>query len=413
VTHNKPELLVFSAAMNENGLTLPNLSTKSNVKPRAEIAKLSELDEIKNDVELHKLCKDTEELCNAGKVMEDMDLIASKSAVMTTEFVKFHFATLGHVGQVTEDKKSVQDSKSKSMEQISNAAAPRRHHGCAVKDAIARFLITTQSASLGKDHGSKKKQSSQEPQQQQADPKQCIHLVEFSAMPTSATDGDDHDFGVVNAVRRRWCACKAGNGVNDGECAHDGVAADHQGNDSATAGTKKWKHRGADRPRTCDPTKPFRHMTFERLGRSRAAAHQRSCHEERHELHCDILSPKDVALFNERVTKETLFPFCGALQASRLGLFLGPGRVLGLGMQDFTKSDENATGGVAHFQALFPLSLQWPKSFFQTPLSILVFTMLFQKMPTGEPRPKIIPREEPEFRFGRNLQGLAPLVFKG
>jgi hypothetical protein len=275
VTHNKPELLEIVAAMKDiedehdpmtvdtkNGLTLPNLSTKSNVKPRVEIAKLSELDEIKNDVELHKLCKDTEELCNAGKVMEDMDLLASKSAVMTTEFVKFHFATLGHVGQVTEDKKSVRDSKSKSMEQISNTAAPHRHHSCAVKDASTHFLITTQSASLGKDHGSKKKQNSQEPQQQQADPKQCIHLVEFSAMPTSATDGDDHDFGVINAVPRRWCACKAGNGANNGKCMHDGMAfhdqirifaADYQGNDSATAGTKKWKHRGADRPRTCDP----------------------------------------------------------------------------------------------------------------------------------------------------------------
>jgi hypothetical protein len=58
-------------------------------------------------------------------------------------------------------------------------------------------------------------------------------------------------------------------------------------------------------------------MTFERLGGSRAAAHQCSCHEVRNELHGDILSPEDVALFNKRVTKETLFPFCGALQASR------------------------------------------------------------------------------------------------
>jgi hypothetical protein len=139
-----------------NGLTLPKLPTKSNVKQRAEIIKLLELDEIKNDVQLHKFFKDIDEPCNAGKVMEDMDLIASKSAVVTTEFVKFHFATLGHVGQVTEDKKSVRDSKSKSMEQISNTAAPHRCHSHAVKDATAHFLITTQSASLGEDHGSKK-----------------------------------------------------------------------------------------------------------------------------------------------------------------------------------------------------------------------------------------------------------------
>jgi hypothetical protein len=101
---------------------------------------------------------------------------------------------------------------------------------------------------------------------------------------------------------------------------HDQIrifAADHQGNDSATEGMKKWKHGGADKLRTHDPTKPFRCMTFERLGGSRAAADQRSCHEERHQLHCDILSNEDAALFNERVTKETLFPFCGALQASR------------------------------------------------------------------------------------------------
>jgi hypothetical protein len=92
-----------------NGLMLHKLSTKSKVKPQVEIAKLLELSEIKNDRGLYKFFKDIEELYNTGKVMEDMDLIASKSAVMTTKFVQFHFATLGHFGQVAADKKSVQD----------------------------------------------------------------------------------------------------------------------------------------------------------------------------------------------------------------------------------------------------------------------------------------------------------------
>jgi hypothetical protein len=115
--------------------------------------------------------------------MEDMDLVTIGRHVMTTEFVKLHF---GHVDQVTEDKTSVRDSKSKSMEQISSAAAPRCCHSHAVKDATVRFLMTTQSASLWKRHGSKNEQNLQEPQQQQADPKQHIHLVEFSLTPTSA-----------------------------------------------------------------------------------------------------------------------------------------------------------------------------------------------------------------------------------
>jgi hypothetical protein len=133
VTHNQPELMEIVSAMKDiedeynpiiadtnNGLMLPKLIlTKSNVKPQVEIAKLLELSEIKNDPGLYKFFQDIEELYNTDKVMEDMDLIASKSAVMTTEFVTFHFATLGHVGQVAADKKSVRDSKSKSKEQIS------------------------------------------------------------------------------------------------------------------------------------------------------------------------------------------------------------------------------------------------------------------------------------------------------
>jgi hypothetical protein len=122
VMHNKPKLLEIVAAMKDiedkydpiivdtnNGLMLPKLSNKSNEKPRVQIAKLLARKEIKNDAGLHKFFKDIEELYNTGKVMEDMDLIASKSAVMTTKFVQFHFATLGHFGQVAADKKSVQD----------------------------------------------------------------------------------------------------------------------------------------------------------------------------------------------------------------------------------------------------------------------------------------------------------------
>jgi hypothetical protein len=113
--------------------------------------------------------------------------------------------------------------------------------------------------------------------------------------------------------------------ATNGKCMHDDMsicdqiqifAANHQGNDNATVGTKKWKHGGADRLPTHDATKLFWRMMFERLGRPTAAANQVSCCGERHELHCNVLLPEDVALFDKRVTKETPFSFHGALQAS-------------------------------------------------------------------------------------------------
>jgi hypothetical protein len=107
--------------------------------------------------------------------------------------------------------------------------------------------------------------------------------LEFAVQPTSKENGDDHDFGVVNAVRRSWCVCKAGAStcIHDGMACHDQIriwAPDYSGDAIATAGNKKWKYRGADRLRTYDVMKPFRYMTFEALVRGRTTPKQaRKC----------------------------------------------------------------------------------------------------------------------------------------
>eukprot|EP00978_Attheya_sp_CCMP212_P040771 scaffold226268_cov53-Attheya_sp.AAC.2 len=229
VTHNKTELLDIVRAMKElvdeyepividtsGGLMLPTLSYKSTLKPAVEIDKILSTREIHS--EKNRWARETlvvaQECYQKNMVVEDPEKISEISAFYDRNLLKFYFSDVGTVG--SDNKKCLRDSYSKHIEQVSVENAPQRYHGYAIIGEDRHLLITTQSASLGKDESSRPtKERGQKP-----DPKQYISILEFRVEPTSIEKGDRHDYEQVVDITKAYCCCKAG----AAKCVHDGMA---------------------------------------------------------------------------------------------------------------------------------------------------------------------------------------------
>ena len=328
VTHKKPELLAIVRAMKKledeyepmvidpsAGCYLPSMSFKTTLSPFTEIRKLLDSNEIANDRRNHwvkYILTKAFECYEKGIVMEDMEEISEKSAYMESDFVRQYYTSVGYHEQGN-DKKCLKDSYSKHMEQISDVNGPTRYHGYAVISETLHLLLTTQSASFGKDESTRRKKE----RGQKPDAKQYLSILLLEVEPTSQENGDLHGFGKVVRVVGAWCACKSG----QGKCVHDGMALRDQirlwGSDCpdesiSTAGPNKWKHRGADKLRRFDPMRPIRELGFERFTEGKTKGY-RSCRESS-ELRYSVLGASDQQLFDKKCNPSILYPVYDAMQ---------------------------------------------------------------------------------------------------
>jgi hypothetical protein len=215
----------------------------------------------------------------------------------------------------------LRDSMNKSLEQITDAGAPVRYHGYAIVSDTVHLLITTQGASMKTDERSRgKKEKGQKPHRQH-----YMSILEFKVKPTSKEAGDDHDFGVVEEVLRKFCACKAGSG----KCVHDGMALRDQirvfapnfvNEEVVTSEAKRWKFRGGDKERVYDLMKPVRFMAFEKKRKKDEKTSNkayRACSHSSTQLYYDVLSPEDIVLFEEKCNHAILFPVYDTIQRTR------------------------------------------------------------------------------------------------
>jgi 5'-3' exonuclease len=333
-THNKAELLKYVAAMKameeeydpvvidtSNGLMLPNLSYRSDLKPQAEIAKLLLDHEIKAKAkDVFNLLKLVNDMYERGEVLESVDEISIKTAILDCQFPRFYYSLLGSYQQ-EENKKMLRDSRNKSLEQITDAGAPVRYHGYAIVSETVHLLITTQGASMKTDERSRaKKEKGQKPHRQH-----YLSILELKVKPTSKEAGDEHDFGIVEEVLRKFCACKAGGG----KCVHDGMALrdlirvfapNFVHDEVVTSIAKQWKNRGGDKERVFDPMKAIRHMSFEKKRTRDEKTNNkayRACRHNSKQLHYDVLSPDDMALFEEKCNPSILFSVYDTIKRNR------------------------------------------------------------------------------------------------
>jgi hypothetical protein len=179
-----------------NGLMLPNLSYRSDMKPQVEVAKLLLDHEIKSkDKDLFKLLTLVSGMYERGDILESVDEISVKTAILDANFLRFYYSLIGSYQQ-EENKKMLRDTRNKTLEQITDAGAPVRYHGYAIVSDTVHLLITTQGASMKTDERSRgKKEKGQKPYRQH-----YLSILEFRVRPTSKEAGDDHDFGVVEEV---------------------------------------------------------------------------------------------------------------------------------------------------------------------------------------------------------------------
>jgi hypothetical protein len=333
-THNKADLLKFVAAMKAmeeeydpvvidttNGLMLPNLSYRSDLNPRVEVAKLLQDQELEAKAkDVFSLLKLVNDMYETGKVLESVDEISIKTAILDCNFPRFYYSLIGSYHQ-EENKKMLRDSRNKSLEQITDAGAPVRYHGYAIVSDTVHLLITTQGASMKTDERSRsKKERGQKPHRQH-----YLSILELKVKPTSKEAGDEHDFGVVEEVLRKFCACKAG----ACKCVHDGMALRDQirvyapnfvNDEVVTSVAKQWKNRGGDKERVYDPMNPIRFMAFEKKRKKSEKTNNkayRACRHAGTQLHYDVLSPEDMVLFEEKCNPAILYPVYDAIERTR------------------------------------------------------------------------------------------------
>jgi hypothetical protein len=304
-----------------NGLMLPNLSYRSDLNPQVEVAKLLQDQELKAKAkDVFSLLKLVNDMYEPGRVLESVDEISIKTAILDCNFLRFYYSLVGSYQQ-EENKKMLRDSRNKSLEQITDAGAPVRYHGYVIVSDTVHLLITTQGASMKTDERSRsKKERGQKPHRQH-----YLSILELKVKPTSKGAGDDHDFGVVEEVLKKFCACKAGGG----KCVHDGMALRDQirvyapnfvNDEVVTSVAKRWKNRGGDKERVYDPTKPIRFIAFEKKRKKAAKTNNkayRACRYSSTQLHYDVLSPEDMALFEEKCNPAILYPVYDAIKQTR------------------------------------------------------------------------------------------------
>lgn len=126
-----------------NGLMLPNLSYRSDLNPQVEVEKLLQDQQLKvKSKDVFNLLTLVSDMYKSGKVLEDVDEISMKTAILDANFPPFYYSLVGSYQQA-ENKKMLRDSRNKSLEQITDAGAPVRYHGYAIVSDTVHLLNTT------------------------------------------------------------------------------------------------------------------------------------------------------------------------------------------------------------------------------------------------------------------------------